>query len=60
MRSKLNITVLVMLALLFIQYVVGMVTNLFVQIPDSLSSQYQSGGAFYRYWWIVNRMDTRS
>ncbi|WP_067929191.1 hypothetical protein [Alicyclobacillus shizuokensis] len=52
MRSKLNITVLVMLVLLFIQYVVGMVTNLFVQIPDSLSSQYKSGGAFYRYWWL--------
>lgn len=55
MRSKLSSVVFVMLTLLVIQYVVGMVTNLFVQIPSSLSSQYESGGAFYRYWWAALR-----
>jgi hypothetical protein len=49
-----------MLALMFFQYMAGMVTNLFVQIPDSLSTQYKHGGAFYRYWgmalhWILTR-----
>lgn len=60
MGKRRNITVYFMFALLFIQYVAGMTTNLFIQIPDSVSTQYKHGGTFYRYWglalhWILTR-----
>jgi len=42
--------VLVMLVLLILQFMSGMVTNLYVQIPDSVSNQPTQGREFYAVW----------